>query len=149
MSKSVRSARRQEPVCGHCRNLGLPMNHRLRKTSDPSSELLCPVLMKTKCCTCGEYGHTRSRCSRKVNVQVRAEVQSRSLVKKKMASGPVVVVAAAVPNRFSGLAVEDSDDEGAVAVTTAKSNVPFMGRIFVTLGKTKKNWADYSSDEDD
>jgi hypothetical protein len=64
------SYRSNGPYCPHCANLNrysnsvdkLPTNHYLRKTGDPSSPVTCPVLKKTQCQICYEFGHTRSYC---------------------------------------------------------------------------------------
>jgi len=56
--------------CPHCFNLNrtrdskdrLPTNHYLRKTRDPTSDVVCPELTKTICENCGKPGHTRSYC---------------------------------------------------------------------------------------
>jgi hypothetical protein len=59
-------------VCKHCSNLNLlrsktdqlPTNHFLRDNRIPSRPIVCPVLSKTQCESCFEYGHTRSYCTR-------------------------------------------------------------------------------------
>ena len=50
----------------HCYNLGLSSanTHWLRKDSNQNSPIICPVLLKTKCKFCKEYGHTISYCEK-------------------------------------------------------------------------------------
>jgi hypothetical protein len=50
--------------CAHCKNLGLDYtSHYLRKSAEPQSPVVCPVLLNTLCMQCGKKGHTRSYCS--------------------------------------------------------------------------------------
>ena len=59
-----------EPNCPHCSNINkykkngelLPINHWLRVSTDPASELICPVLKTTECRYCFQLGHTISKC---------------------------------------------------------------------------------------
>jgi hypothetical protein len=61
-------------VCKHCSNLNvlrsktdqLPTNHFLRDNRLPSRPIICPILSKTQCKSCFEYGHTRSYCTQNV-----------------------------------------------------------------------------------
>ena len=53
---------KKPPHCVHCQNLKIPSDHWLRKTADPNSEILCPVLLMTECKFCFELGHTVSHC---------------------------------------------------------------------------------------
>jgi len=98
------------PHCPHCANLNrkrdwndrLPTNHYLRKTRDPSSDVVCPELAKTVCENCGKSGHTRSYCLNKEKVVV-----STSVVKEPSLQKPS-------GNRFQDLSMDDissSDDD--------------------------------------
>ena len=55
-----------KPLCKICFDAGKPeseyMSHRVRKTADPNSEIVCPVLRATECRYCHGLGHTLSRC---------------------------------------------------------------------------------------
>ena len=97
------------PHCPHCANLNrkrdwndrLPTNHYLRKTRDPSSDVVCPELKKTTCENCGKPGHTRSYCVYKEKVVVSTSVLKEVLVEK-------------TTNRFQNLLLDDissSDDD--------------------------------------
>ena len=99
-----------KPHCPHCANLNrkrdfrdlLPTNHYLRKTRDPSSDIVCPELVKTVCENCRKPGHTRSYCLNKEKV-----VMSPSPVKE-------VFVQKTSGNRFQDLSMDDissSDDD--------------------------------------
>lgn len=96
--------------CPHCFNLNrtrdwkdrLPTNHYLRKTRDPSSDVVCPELTKTICENCGKPGHTRSYC-----VNKEKSIVSPSPVKKVLVQTPS-------GNRFQHLSMDDissSDDD--------------------------------------
>lgn len=97
------------PYCPHCANLNrnrdwndrLPTNHYLRKSRDPSSEIVCPELIKTVCASCGKPGHTRSYCSNNLKPVVSTVPVSKPTVQP--VSG----------NRFQDLCLDDvsSDEE--------------------------------------
>jgi hypothetical protein len=55
----------QKPGCPHCRNLGLPHEHWLRESPEPTAKVVCPVLLATECRYCKELGHTVSGCPKK------------------------------------------------------------------------------------
>lgn len=99
-----------KPHCPHCANLNrnrdwnyrLPTNHYLRKTRDPSSDVVCPELAKTVCENCGKPGHTRSYCFNKEKSRIESPVIKEVLVQKPNG------------NRFQDLLLDDissSDDE--------------------------------------
>ena len=101
------------PHCPHCANLNrkrdwndrLPTNHYLRKTRDPSSDVVCPELTKTFCENCGKPGHTRSYCLNKEK-----SIISPSPVKEVLVQKPS-------GNRFQDLSIDDissSDDDDEV-----------------------------------
>jgi len=56
-----------KPFCKVCFDAGKTeseyTSHYVRKTPDPNSELLCPVLKATECRYCHQMGHTISRCA--------------------------------------------------------------------------------------
>lgn len=56
-----------KPFCKVCFDAGKSeseyTSHYVRKTTDPNSELLCPVLKATECRYCHQMGHTISRCA--------------------------------------------------------------------------------------
>jgi hypothetical protein len=56
--------RSNKPNCPHCQNLGLDSKHWLRKTADSSSDICCPVLLKTECKYCHKSGHNVSKCAK-------------------------------------------------------------------------------------
>jgi hypothetical protein len=96
------------PHCPHCANLNrkrdwndrLPTNHYLRKTRDPSSDVVCPELKKTTCENCGKPGHTRSYCLNKERVISPSPAKEVSIEK--------------TTNRFQDLLLDDissSDEE--------------------------------------
>jgi hypothetical protein len=99
-----------KPHCPHCANLNrnrdwnyrLPTNHYLRKTRDPSSDVVCPELAKTVCENCGKPGHTRSYCFNKEKL-----IMSPSPIKEVLVQKPN-------GNRFQDLLLDDissSDDD--------------------------------------
>ena len=64
------------PVCVHCRNLGLSFDHWLRKSPEPDSPVVCPVLLKTECRYCHELGHTVGGCPAKKRSMARQNSSS-------------------------------------------------------------------------
>lgn len=68
--KAAAQARREAPVCTHCRNLnenrgpGQQLNtaHWVRVGTDRNSSSACPVLAQTRCTHCMSLGHTKSMC---------------------------------------------------------------------------------------
>lgn len=102
-----------KPHCPHCSNLNrkrdlhdlLPTNHYLRKTRDPSSDIVCPELLKTVCENCRNPGHTRSYCLNKEKATIESHIIKEVFVQKP--SG----------NRFQDLSMDDissSDDDDVV-----------------------------------
>ena len=69
MSRNNNNTKQQsnKPFCKVCFDAGKTeseyTSHYVRKTTDPNSELLCPVLKATECRYCHQMGHTISRCS--------------------------------------------------------------------------------------
>lgn len=70
MSRIIRnnnSKQSNKPFCKVCFDAGKTeseyTSHYVRKTPDPNSELLCPVLKATECRYCHQMGHTISRCA--------------------------------------------------------------------------------------
>jgi hypothetical protein len=55
-----------KPMCKVCFDAGRPAeeynSHYVRATRDPDSEVTCPILLKTCCEYCSEYGHTVKYC---------------------------------------------------------------------------------------
>ena len=143
---------RRVPRCGHCHNLGLPSDHRLRETAEPTSKLLCPVLLKTECRICGECGHTRTHCPMeqlrlRLEKSARADAHRRetALYKEKMRT--IAAVSSSSSNKNNKFSVLDSDDEEEVVECKV---APMTTRIFVTTGvNQKRSWADISDDDDE
>jgi hypothetical protein len=53
------------PKCLTCEKAGLTgkaLEHFTRKTSDPSSEIVCPTILGFKCGYCGNSGHSKGFC---------------------------------------------------------------------------------------
>jgi hypothetical protein len=101
MSKSYKnSLQKRGPHCPHCQNLNLPANHWLRKTTDPMSELVCPVLLQTECQYCFELGHTVSHCK-----SIREYKEKRMEYKQKK------VHVQNNNNTFAALIDDDDDDD--------------------------------------
>lgn len=160
----VQRIQRRVARCGHCQNLGLPSDHRLRETADQTSKLLCPVLLKTECRVCGEFGHTRSRCPmeqmrERLEKSARRDAHRRetALRADKVRTVAATVVqssygrggACASNNKFADLDSEEDEEGDAVAVVTKLAKPTNVGRIFAVTGDYKKrSWADYSSDEE-
>ena len=96
------------PVCVHCRNIGLPFDHWLRATVEPNSPVVCPVLLKTECRYCHEFGHTVGRCPKTMKDGMEQNAGGKEEVlpaKAKNTSKPPV------RNRGGFAALDSSDSE--------------------------------------
>jgi hypothetical protein len=64
MSRSNKTV--SKPFCKVCFDSGKTeseyTSHYVRRTTDPKSEVLCPVLLGTECRYCHAFGHTLTRC---------------------------------------------------------------------------------------
>jgi hypothetical protein len=110
MSKSYKNTlQKRAPHCPHCQNLNLPANHWLRKTTDPMSELVCPVLLQTECQYCFELGHTVSHCK-----SIREYKEKRMEYKKK------IVHIQNNNNTFAALIDDDDDDDYDVTIGASR-----------------------------
>lgn len=67
IASSTKPSRVSTPGCPHCRNLGLPFEHWLRESPDPTSKVVCPVLLATECRYCRQLGHTVRSCPKKMD----------------------------------------------------------------------------------
>ena len=67
-NRSRNNVHKRTPCCPHCTNINrasnqkLPTNHFLRETEEPTSRVVCPVLLQTECRFCSSLGHTVSAC---------------------------------------------------------------------------------------
>jgi hypothetical protein len=56
----------KKPYCGTCHKAGLPYkeytNHWTRKSLDPNSEIVCPLILSSVCTKCNKIGHWRKYC---------------------------------------------------------------------------------------
>lgn len=56
----------KKPYCGTCHKAGLPYqeytNHWTRKSLDPNSEIVCPLILNSVCTKCNKTGHWRKYC---------------------------------------------------------------------------------------
>ena len=95
------------PPCAHCRNLGLDTGHALRASADPSSAVVCPVLLATECKYCFKLGHTTSHCAAKKRA-ANSEIDRSS---KKVVSTTYVVTKPALSNSFDCLMEDDEDED--------------------------------------
>jgi len=54
------------PYCGTCHKAGLSReeytSHWTRKSPDPTSEIVCPLILKSVCTKCNKTGHWRKYC---------------------------------------------------------------------------------------
>ena len=52
------------PFCRFCfdNKIDGPHNHFLRESKDPSSRVMCPLLLNTQCLKCNKKGHTANYC---------------------------------------------------------------------------------------
>lgn len=68
-------------MCKICFDAGKPeseyMSHHIRKTADPNSDIVCPVLLATECRYCHGLGHTLSRCPIREANNKRRDEESR------------------------------------------------------------------------
>ncbi len=97
--------------CAHCRNLGLDTNHALRSSADPTSAVVCPVLLKTECKYCFKLGHTTSHCAAAKKNASSKIVHTRPivLVPVPVLSKPATSTKAKSANLFNCL-MEDEED---------------------------------------
>jgi hypothetical protein len=156
-----RSNKKVSPNCPHCKNLGLESGHWLRASTDPDSEVVCPVLKNTECKYCHKMGHNVSKCSR---LLAKKNAEKNIIVPESIttsSSSNNIVVHIAKPSYASALLMQMLHKSNKVSVecsiqeSVCKPVKPvksvFKARIFPD-GK-KPSWADddawASSDEDE
>jgi hypothetical protein len=110
-----------KPFCKVCFDAGKTeseyTSHYVRKTTDPNSELLCPVLKATECRYCHQMGHTISRCAvrEQNNIRRRPDVASQQAhvvqqqAPSQVAQVPVEVQVKKSNNKYA--AFEEDDEE--------------------------------------
>jgi hypothetical protein len=125
---AVRSniAKVRGPNCPHCANLGLNSNHWLRKSPEPNSPIVCPILLATTCKYCNKPGHTAGYCQVKKQEMKTAEKEIRT-AKYFEKTAPVVEK---VPNKsvFAILDEPSSDKKTPTKTNEKKSN---MGKVTI------------------
>lgn len=114
------------PVCVHCRNLGLEFDHWLRKSPEPDSPVVCPVLLATECRYCHELGHTVGGCPAKKRSMARQNSSSTYAVPFVVPS-PSDIAKTVAPVRSTNAysAFDTSSDSGSDngSVTSVPSNI--------------------------
>jgi len=102
---------RSSPVCLHCRNMELPFDdHWLRASPDPTSPIICPILLNTECRYCHEFGHTVGRCTKIKNVPVIAPASKKGLRKMSKPEMPCPIIR----RGFSALESDSEEEEGEI-----------------------------------
>ena len=140
-----------KPFCKVCFDAGKTeseyTSHYVRKTPDPNSELLCPVLKATECRYCHELGHTISRCALREqnNIRRRPDVvqapiaqQQQAQVAQQQQQAPLVKKS---NNKYA--AFEEDDEEEVVHVqeqaqeqVVAQAQAPIDDAEFPSLLRT-------------
>ncbi len=128
MSRIIRNTNSKQssnkPFCKVCFDAGKTeseyTSHYVRKTTDPNSELLCPVLKATECRYCHQMGHTISRCALREqnNSRRRPDVAPVAPQQAQVAQAPVVQapLATQVKKSNNKYAAFEEDDEEEVQV---------------------------------
>ena len=130
---SRKSSASVSPVCVHCRNLGLKHDHWLRKSPEPDSPVVCPVLLETECRYCHEFGHTVAGCPSKKRSMARqhasayiGSMPSHSVISRTLTPTVVAPALTAVrlKNGYSAFDTDSSSDSGSdtFSVSSLKSN---------------------------
>ena len=126
-----------KPKCAHCDKLGLPNDHWLRKTADPTSPVVCQVLLNTNCLFCHKNGHTISYCSEKKKfdtAKMKIAKQNERFYKneqskKKQPDTPVVIT---YGGKYGTLCEEDDNEETVITTTNPVSTGPTWSDIVKT-----------------
>jgi hypothetical protein len=102
------------PQCPHCSNLNrnlkmgvfLRTDHYLRESRDPSSRIVCPELIKTKCLFCFQTGHTKSHCPNIIKYW--RSYKDIPIIEKDIKKSDQIDLSG---NKFSLLVDDDSDTD--------------------------------------
>jgi hypothetical protein len=66
MRNTLYTAPEKTPYCGTCQKAGLSYeeytSHYTRKTPDPESEIICPLILSSVCSYCNQTGHWKKYC---------------------------------------------------------------------------------------
>jgi hypothetical protein len=66
MRNTITVAPEKTPFCGTCHKAGLSReeytSHFTRRTKDPNSEIVCPLILKSLCSHCQKQGHWKKYC---------------------------------------------------------------------------------------
>lgn len=105
---------------------------------DYASNVVCPLLLNTKCNNCGYFGHTTKYC------KVGGSVKKSQVVYAKSVKLVPVVVEVASKNMFAGMVCSDAEEE--VDIMHDESAMDFENDpIIWGVGLTSmvgKRWAD-------
>ena len=124
--------------CKVCKDMGLPEKEvRSHNVRNEKGIVCCPTVKSHECRKCGNCGHFEKFCV--VKVKDLAETASRmvSLFASSPAKATPVATKVDTSNAFTALACDSSDEDEEPATKVVKKPV------------TKKDWADYSDDEDE
>jgi hypothetical protein len=99
-------------------------SHYVRRTTDPNSEILCPVLLATECRYCHVAGHTITKCTlREKNNARRSNPETQRPRDQERPREPVKVVEKKTTN--NKFAVFEDDCEEVVPEIVASKDVAF------------------------
>lgn len=130
-----------KPFCKVCFDAKMPesqyTSHYVRRTTDPNSEVLCPILLATECRYCHKRGHTVSRC------EVRAQNNRR---REEGPPAPVVVAPIVSTKKSSNkFCVFEEDEEEEVIVKAVVENkvneFPALGSKTASVAAPKLSYA--------
>ena len=134
MSRIIRNNNNKQsvskPFCKICFDAGKPesqyTSHHIRKTTDPNSEITCPILLATECRYCHQFGHTISRCTlREQNNRTSGSVP-RYQATRPVAPAPVAPVRG--NNKFAAFE-EDDEVEVPVSAPAPVDNFPMLAKM--------------------
>jgi len=141
MSRTVRNNNdaMSRPFCKICFDAGKPeseyTSHRIRRTSDPNSDVTCPVLLATECRYCHQMGHTISRCIlREQNNRARDAPVATTRPVALAVQAPVPVPVARPTNSRFAVLLDDEEETAPAPVSLTIAPAPVD--VFPSLSKS-------------
>jgi hypothetical protein len=85
---------KETPFCRTCFNAGLTKeeytSHWTRKSIDPNSEIICPLILEAICSYCKEKGHWKKYCPVLANFSYKPRTFQKREMEFSWRKGPIV-----------------------------------------------------------
>lgn len=147
MSRNTNTKNSVKPFCKVCFDANKPESqynsHFVRRTKDPNSEILCPIVLATECRYCHKLGHTISKCVLREQNNARYNARhnaAQAPVRTLQAQSHVVTQTPKSNNRFAAFEIDDDVVEEVKVVNNA-IEYPSLGGSAASVAPVKASYA--------